>query len=98
MGESCDRRTRGTGAPEEPTTLMIRNLPIRATLSQIFDHLDSLGCGGYDYVKFPRVSGTKSHKGYAFVAPACVQGLDANINGQGRYKWQQFDQRDMWLA
>lgn len=50
------------------TTLLIRNLPIRAKVQQIFGHLDELGFGGqYDYVHFPLDPQSRMHRGYAFV-------------------------------
>ena len=50
------------------TTLMIRNLPIRANVNKLFEHLDELGFRGqYDYVHFPVDIRTRLRMGYAFV-------------------------------
>merc|ERR1719253_1156158 len=58
----------GCADPDAPTTLMLHHLPIRATIFQLFDHLDTLGLkGSYDYVHFPVDIRTRMHRGYAFV-------------------------------
>ena len=50
-----------------PTTLMIRNLPIRSSAEQIFAHLDHLGFNGaYDYVYIPVNPRSRMHSGYFF--------------------------------
>lgn len=60
------RGQKGRSKPVQ--TVMVRNLPIRATIQQIFEHLDAYGFEQkYDYVHFPVDMRTRMHTGYAFV-------------------------------
>jgi hypothetical protein len=55
-------------AKSAPTTLMVRNLPIRTTVRQIFQYLDDHGLvSKYDFLHFPVDMRTRMHTGYAFV-------------------------------
>jgi len=50
------------------STLMVRNLPPKASILQVFEHLDYFGFAGqYDYVHFLGNSKRKAHRDYAFV-------------------------------
>lgn len=67
-GSASTATTASDPDPDAPTTLMLHHLPIRATIFQLFDHLDTLGLkGSYDYVHFPVDIRTRMHRGYAFV-------------------------------
>ena len=50
------------------STVMVQNLPIRATTHEFVRHLDDLGFKGqYDFVHLPRDPRTRQQKGFGFV-------------------------------
>jgi hypothetical protein len=54
-------------APDDTTTLMIRNLPLNMTLELLIQNLDAIGLrGAYDYVYMPQTK-KNTCKGYVFV-------------------------------
>lgn len=70
--ERCRERRASSGEEASkgnpPTTLMIRNLPVRLTRSMLLKELDEFGLAGkYDFLYLPIDRFTKLNVGYAFV-------------------------------